>query len=478
MSDLNNDDEHSYRIVHVVPSARRLLDSIRNMRYDFSRAVADLVDNSIQAGATKIDIHMFFISGQDSRVLIADNGRGMSQEELTEAMRLGTRRDYEKGELGRFGMGLKTASLSQCRNITVASRSSVPGSEISVRSLDLNLIDRTDSWVIKDIPVDHAPSEVVRPLQNSQGTVVLWEQLDRLMKYKISTGASAVRAFNRMAAELEKHLSAVFHRFLSGEATRGRVEITLNDRRIEPWDPFATSERSTTKLDEVVIEVQGQQRKYSVKYSSFILPNQDSYSTPEAFDYYGRGRWNELQGFYIYREDRLIQYGGWNGMRVPDEHTKFARVALYFTSDADDALDMDIRKTNIELPDNLKESLRPIVANVTSTANKLYRIHGPSPQAGRSRSVGSGMEESRANGSSGRRSWQTGDTHHGLRDQGSDWAHSSSSVTERPSSSVQGFDILDALRSSARATGDHAALDRILLHLKSTRPDIAGILCL
>jgi hypothetical protein len=380
-------DERKRKYIPVIPSARRLINSLRNLRYDYVKAVADIIDNSIQASATKVDVMMKF-DGEFSWVRIADNGKGMTSDELTEAMRLGTKRTYEKNELGKFGLGLKTASISQCRRLTVASRSILGGSQIEVRRLDLDEIEETDKWEIMDLPAEQCNPKIIDPLRNSNGTVVFWEFLDRMMKYKIPSGAPAMKKFNEMARDLENHLSMVFHRFISGEANSRPSEISVNGNRVKPWDPFARSERATLSLDESTIAIQGPEGVYSVRYSSYVLPNQEDFSSREAFEYYGRGRWNELQGFYIYRENRLIQYGGWNNMRTPDEHTKFARVALYFTSDADMALDLDVRKSSIDLPQNLIEALRPVIVKVTSTANRLYRSSGSSNRFNNSESQG------------------------------------------------------------------------------------------
>lgn len=365
-------DEKKRRYIPVIPSAKRLINSLRNLRYDFVKAVADIVDNSIQAGATKVDISMKF-EGKDSWIRIADNGKGMTSEEITEAMRLGTKREYIKNELGRFGLGMKTASISQCRRLTVASRSTVDGADIEVRRLDLDEIERSDSWEIIDLPPAQCSPKITEPLSNANGTVIFWDFLDRVMKYRIPSGAAANKKFNEMARELELHLSMVFHMFLSGEVKDKKLQITLNGNELEPWDPFARSENGTLHLEDGTFTLQGPEGPYYVRYSSFVLPTLERFSSRDAFEHYGRGKWNELQGFYFYRENRLIQQGGWNNLRRLEEHIKFARVGLYFDSDADAALDIDVKKSDINMPVNLREALMPIVRNVTTTADKLYR---------------------------------------------------------------------------------------------------------
>jgi hypothetical protein len=366
------DDEKKREYITVIPSARRLVNSLRNLKYDFVRAVADIVDNSIQAGATKVDIVMKF-DGWDSWIRIADNGKGMNSQEITEAMRLGTKRDYGANELGKFGLGMKLASLSQCRKLTVASRSAEAGNSIEIRELNLDHIEQSDRWEVIDHPPREVSQKVIEPLMNSHGTVVFWEHLDRMMKFKIASGAPAQKKFNEMARDLELHLSMVFHRFLAGEVEGKKLEITLNRNLIKPWDPFARAEERTWYFDDGILTVQGKNKVYTVRYSAYILPPQDSFSSGKAFEYYGRGHWNELQGLYIYRENRLIRYGGWGSFRRLDEHTKLARVAIYFDTNADDDLDIDVKKSDIDMPENLNEQFEKILKKVWQTAETVYR---------------------------------------------------------------------------------------------------------
>lgn len=142
----------SRKSIEVVPGARRLITSLRDEGYDFVTAAADIIDNSIQAGAKEVNIRMEF-NGDSSWFLVSDDGKGMSSEELNEAMRFGTKREYDDDELGKFGLGLKTASISQCRRLTVASRNRDPNSDIEIRQLNLDHIRETDRWEIQSIPV-------------------------------------------------------------------------------------------------------------------------------------------------------------------------------------------------------------------------------------------------------------------------------------------------------------------------------------
>jgi len=168
--------------IKVIPSARRLVHSLRDLGYDFPQAIADLVDNSVTAGATRVDIDIRF-EGPDSWLRIADNGRGMSSDGITEAMRYGSDETYGESDLGKFGLGLKTASLSQCRRLSIASRPKGTRAQTSVRELDLDHVIRTNRWEILSLGRRNHDAKLIQSL-SGHGTVVLWQSLDRILSYK------------------------------------------------------------------------------------------------------------------------------------------------------------------------------------------------------------------------------------------------------------------------------------------------------
>ena len=200
------------RTTCVTPSAARLTDSLRDIGYDFSSAIADFVDNSIAARATQVDIVVEF-DGEASRVFIADNGQGMTVNGLTEAMRFGSRRRYGTGDLGRYGLGLKTASLSQGRCFTVVTRMSSGRRVILTRQLDLDLVIEFDDWLIIEPDRSESVNRARNLLEDGSGTVVIWEKLDRVVPDRNSTGGWARRRFETLAQKTADHLSMVFHRF-------------------------------------------------------------------------------------------------------------------------------------------------------------------------------------------------------------------------------------------------------------------------
>jgi hypothetical protein len=367
------------KIIDSVPSAKRLINSLRDIGYDFVKAAADIVDNSIEAGAVNIEIRMEF-NGDHSWFQVADDGKGMTGDELNEAMRFGTERQYGSNELGKFGLGMKTASISQCRKLTVASRANNPSAALEIRQLNLDRIEETNKWEIISIPKNDYSETLWKPLEDHPGTVIQWENLDRMLQYDPPDGMRARNGFIRLTRELDEHLSMVFHRFLSGELDRHRkVNIRINGATLEPWDPFARSEKYTIRLEEKTIPIAGAGGLFSVHVAPFVLPPKAKFSSDDAFrKSSGPSKWNQQQGFYIYRNNRMIQGGGWCRMRTADEHVKLARIALDLDSRSDSSLELNIMKTSITFPESMKSALSTIVEDTVKIAKKQYTPEKPS----------------------------------------------------------------------------------------------------
>lgn len=356
----------------LIPSARRLMTSLRGLPYDLPGAIADLVDNSLDADATEVDITLD-ADWRGPYVRIADDGVGMTERELDEAMRYGSARDYELDDLGHFGLGLKTASLSQCRRLTVATRTTMTG-RIRVRRWDLDRVAQQDEWVLERPRLGACRPELAEPLRLRSGTVVLWEELDRVIGARRPDGEAAHRKLRACAVEVAEHLAMVFHRFLTGEARGPRLKIVVNGEQITGWDPFARTERMTQALAAQSLSITFAGRKHRVRVRPHILPNQHHFSSPEAHVAAGGPkRWNRQQGLYIYRRDRLIQSGGWNRLRTLDEHAKLARIALDIPAAADGAFRTDVAKMHVGLPDDLRPTLRVLIAGVVTRAQDVYR---------------------------------------------------------------------------------------------------------
>jgi hypothetical protein len=358
----------------LIPSARRLISSLRDMGYDFPAAVADIVDNSIEAGAGRVGIDIRN-DGDDSWVRICDDGRGMKPAQVREALRYGSTREYDQEKsLGKFGLGLKTASMSQCQHLLVASRSNPNQPQICAYAWDLAHIVETDTWEILDVGREEHTELLREPLLTRTGTVVLWRRLDRILGLKHPYGGMIKKRILGMCSELEEHLAMVFHRYLAGEAGRRRVRISVNGKPLRPWDPFVRAEKSTSRLEPVVLQYDHDGIKGSVLMEPYVLPHQDEFSSPEAHAAAaGSLRWNRQQGFYIYRADRMVQSGGWSNLRTLDEHTKLARVALSFDPCLDDAFRINVAKMRVQLPRQLCEGIEKAIAPVAKAAQAAYR---------------------------------------------------------------------------------------------------------
>ena len=420
--------------IDVTPSARRLTGSLRDIGYDSVAALADLVDNSVAAGATQVDIEIVF-DGRDSYVLIADNGGGMTESELTEALRFGTRRDYELGELGRYGLGLKTASISQCRRLTVVTRRALTYRRIYVKTLDLDHIDDTDRWEVIDPPSDSAAYRSLDWLNEGPGTVVLWEGLDRILPDRRPEGGWARRRLEQLAARASEYLGMVFHRFLDGEARRPEsLAITVNGEKVASWNPFAPLEDERMELPPQSFEISVGDLYGRVGLQRYVLPPRSRFSSLTEFERLsGPNKWNRQQGLYIYRADRLIQHGGWCGVRALDEHTKFARASLDFQTDLDDLFQINVAKMRVALPTEVRGVLERPIHDLCHRADAVYR------------------RESMAEG---RRRQPT-------------------EADANVSATVDLSEVGTALVAAALDAGEHAAFTRIMDRLRGLTPTIA-----
>ena len=446
----------SKSVVQVIPSASRLIHSLRDIGYDFVHAVADLVDNSIAAGASEVLIDMRF-DGHKSWVRVTDNGKGMSGTEITEAMRFGTEREYEADELGKYGLGLKTASLSQCSCLTVASRVDTDSRRMEVRQWNLEHVESSNRWEILNIPAEERPDVLTEPLRDHKGTVVLWESLDRILGYRVPWGERARSGFFRLAEQLDEHLGMVFHRFLSGEAKRKKkLSISINGTKVMAWDPFAREEHHTAKYQQSQFDVQTDDGPGVVAYVAYILPAQEKFSSLQAFNRFaGPAKWNYQQGFYIYRADRMIQSGGWSYMRTCDEHTKLARVALDFLPDLDSAFELNVAKARVSLPADLRNQLKPYVEEVIKRARHTYGVGN--------------RDAGRGPGESGHPAPGPGD--------GDTSGGSGAGTVADPQGSRGGprnKHIGKAIEVAAAEAGEEAALRRIRQTLKKENPEVSN----
>jgi len=362
----------AWKSAAITPSAARLTESLRDIGYDFPSAVADIVDNSVMAGAAHVDVTVEF-AGEDSYVVISDDGEGMTGNGLIEALRYGSRRPYGRSDLGRYGLGLKTASMSQCRSVTVLSCRHAAPDNVSTGMLDLDLINEWDEWLIFEPPTAPVIERSVERLANEPGTVVIWRKLDRVLPEKRPDGGWARRRLDSLAAKTAEHLGIVFHRYLEGTAGSGLV-ITVNGHKVESWNPFAPTEATTNELPMQRFELAVADVSGTVTLRRFVLPARDEFSSTEEFERYsGPLNWNRQQGIYVYRAGRLVQWGGWNGIRGIDEHTKLARASLEFDTDLDSVFNINVAKMRVTLPPQIRQMLERPINELCGYADARYR---------------------------------------------------------------------------------------------------------
>lgn len=352
------------------PSAASLTASMRDLGYSLETAVADLIDNSISARATKVDV-ICDVNSNEPSLAVIDNGTGMAETEMLTAMRHGSANPTDQrapDDLGRFGLGLKTASFSQCRRLTLISRKD---GAVSGTEWDLDTVDSEDDWLISIL--DHEEIEEIPfvDLLPDRGTAVVWRNLDRLSESE--SGHKRDEIVNEKLAVLEKHLALVFHRFLSGELKRRKkLQIAINRHLVNAFDPFCRKNPATQMLPEEVVRVDG----IDVRMQPYILPHHSKLSAAEYDFYQDRSAFLSNQGAYIYRNGRLMAWGDWFRLVPKGEATKLARVQIDFPSSLDKDWTIDIKKSRATPPHQIRERLRQIISRIAGRSEKVHRGRG------------------------------------------------------------------------------------------------------
>lgn len=355
---------------HLPPSAASLTASLRDLGYSLETAIADLIDNSISADATDIQI-LCDLSRTNPVLVIADNGHGMSEGEAITAMRHGAiapRQQRSPKDLGRFGLGLKTASFSQCRRLTVISAQNGVRSGVE---WDLEKVVESDAWMVSILEQHEIGVQPFIEFLETTGILIVWRELDRLFEDEV--GLKRDEIVNEKLAVVERHLSLVFHRFLAGEVKgRKKLAIRINGHPIIPFDPFCRKNAATQMLPEETVWVDD----IAVSMQPYILPHHSRLSASE-YDYYqDRSDFISNQGAYIYRNSRLMAWGDWFRLIPKGEATKLARVQIDFPNSLDEAWTIDIKKSRARPPHAVRERLRQIIAKITSRSVTVHRGRG------------------------------------------------------------------------------------------------------
>ena len=353
----------NFEHLESIPDPSRTMGGLRDTGYTFVTAVADLIDNSIAAEAKKVDIlvQMGYRGSIDLR--IADDGCGMDREALIRAMKYGSPQRPDPASLGKYGLGLKTASTAFCRSLSVLSRPS-RDVEATMATWDLDYVAQQNGWFLQlpEIP-DPTPLRHLDTIaKNGAGTVVWWRKVDRLIKeYQRPTGRFAKKALEKHCDELKDHIAITYQRFLDEADNRARnVKISVNGVSVHPWDPFqkqyselvATDNRRVSRSTDDGSE--SELGKFQV--NAYVLPRRDEFPSAEARK--AAKLSSDMQGLYIYREQRLIHMTGWLKMWQKEPHCTLLRVEFSFDHLLDEAFQLDIKKSQITLNDRLWKWLK------------------------------------------------------------------------------------------------------------------------
>jgi hypothetical protein len=288
-------------------------------------------------------------------------------------MRYGSDRREEKGSLGKFGLGLKTASTAFCRCLSLVSRVE---NDDTVRKVqwDLDHIAQTNKWYLKKLEPSIDEIGLLKSTAlNGAGTLVVWEKTDRFLR-SYTTKGQAKNALTRFINSLEFHISMTYQRFLDEKDIRARtINITLNEKPVSAWDPYCVNEDDTEKLYQETIGVEMEEGKNSsFLICAYMIPRREAFSSTEALR--NARLSNDYQGFYVYRENRLIHFGDWFGMFSKEPHGSLLRVEFSFDHTLDDAFNVDIKKSRISLNEYIYDYLKDqVMPAPRRAADERYR---------------------------------------------------------------------------------------------------------
>jgi hypothetical protein len=345
------------------PNPKSTINSYRSFGYNLSTAISDIIDNSISANADEIRLEYLW-SGEDSFIAICDNGIGMNKDELVLAMTPGSKDPEEERsekDLGRFGMGLKTASFSQCKRLTCISKKT---SHATVkRCWDIDFINAENEWQLLDYVSNEA---LMARIENQKsGTLVLWEKLDRIVGNAAANNERVKSAFYQEMINVRNHLSLVFHKFIESK----RVKIFFQNTEIVAHNPFLLNLRPKPEM--------GQPESFdNVEITYFILPHMSEIGKTDYENSGGSLGWFEEQGFYIYRGDRLLVGGDWLGLEKKRDYSKLARIAVNFTNANDFNWHLDIKKSTATPPVDIRKELERIAKIAILKSAKIYNWRG------------------------------------------------------------------------------------------------------
>ena len=352
------------KTVESIPQASLLLHSLRSVGYSEETAVADIVDNAISAEASEIYINFDW---KNQLISIIDNGTGMGQEELYKNMQIGSsdpESPRSEKDLGRFGMGMKTAAFSMGLMVTVAS---LQNGQISNASWDLDQVANLGWKLIIDDSDNYTSYFSVCP---NHGTAVIISKLDLFSDE--SDEEKKKTHFYNVIDQVANHLQLVFHKFIAED----QLKIYVNGNGpLEPWDPFALSNSATQELGDE--EVWDPSYKTCTYIQPYVLPHKTMY--PSEYEYEqakGIKGWYRNQGIYLYRNRRLIIYGTWFNLIKKEMAFNLARIKVDITAEADADWKIDIKKAHASPPVYIREKLMSAIDDTTARSMKIFNARG------------------------------------------------------------------------------------------------------
>ncbi|MEF9839650.1 MAG: ATP-binding protein [Lachnospiraceae bacterium] len=349
------------------PYAPTLIESTRAIGYSLETAVADIIDNSIAAEAKKVDIYFFPIDA--AYIAILDNGRGMSETELDLAMQYGSKNPMDtrdEKDLGRFGLGLKTASLSQCRCLTVITKQ---GAVVEARRWDIDHVAEVGDWSLLILDPEEISSipQINELLKYESGTLVVWQKLDRLKAGEINFELALGRKIDRVRS----HLSLVYHRYLIGEPGIVKLQISINGEKVPAADPFLTEKSIQAMADETLV-IDG----HKIIVKPYILPHISKITAEEVKQLGGKEGLRKQQGFYVYRNKRLLVWGTWFRMMRQGDLSKLARIQVDIPNTLDDLWTLDIKKSSALPPAEVRKTLEIIIDKIAERSKRTWTFRG------------------------------------------------------------------------------------------------------
>jgi hypothetical protein len=350
----------------VVPGVE-LLESMRSVGYSFEAAVADIVDNSITAGARHVEIDGDPV--QARFVTILDDGSGMDPDQARAALQLaGSTRAgaRDTADLGRFGLGLKTASLSQARRLTVVTKRA---GVVSALQWDVDHVMATGNWSLQVLSSSEYADlpRIDQLLKRERGTLVIWTVLD----YMLGAARDPHLVMADRLAALRGHLGLTFHRFLS-DPPRQRLSIGVNGVAVEAIDPFLST-LPKTQVSEVETFTIGSDK---VSFQAYTLPHPSNLPAKlRQREDLAEGM-RAAQGFYVYRNRRLISHGHWYGLARREELSKQSRVQVDIPNTVDDLWQLDIKKSRAEPPQAVRSHFRRVIERVVGTSKRVHSFRG------------------------------------------------------------------------------------------------------